>query len=546
MLEHRPTERAPELKPLRITVLDLTTRGPTTRLFSRIMNPNYASIMPQAVAVWCEQLGHRVNYICYTGSEDITGGLADDTDVLFLSAFTRSALSAYAIANLYSRKGAVTVLGGPHARSYPEDAAKYFDYVLGFTDQALIEEVLRERAPRETRRGRMLASQRQLAGVPGVRERWRFIEPTLAKAPAIKLVPMIGSVGCPYTCSFCIDSVVDYQPLGVEQIQEDLRFLMTRYRRPRVAWHDPNFGVRFNETMDAIEATVPPGRVEFVAESSLSLLSEANVKRLARNGFIGILPGIESWYGYDNKSKTKGQQGLEKVHKVADHVNMIQRHVPFVQGNFVMGLDGDAGHEPFELTKKFLDLAPGIYPGFSLFTCYGEAAPLNLELQRAGRVLPTPFHFLDSNRAMNVIPKNYDWKTFYELVVDLARHAFGARGMARRFGANRGVLTSMLNVVRSGSSKRLQYQSDVLKRVATDPLVQRYFSGESTVLPEFYLAKIKSDLGPLWTALPEGAIEHDQNAYLRKSAQGTPVQLKSQSVKFPAPPVPRTIALSDA
>ena len=58
-------------------------------------------------------------------------------------------------------------------------------------------------------------------------------------------------------------------------MQEDLRFLMRTLKRPRVAWHDPNFGVRFNATMDAIEEAVPPGRIDFIAESSLSLLSEA-------------------------------------------------------------------------------------------------------------------------------------------------------------------------------------------------------------------------------------------------------------------------------
>ena len=78
---------------------------------------------------------------------------------------------------------------------------------------------------------------------------------------------------------------------------------------------------------------------------------------------------------------------------------MILRHVPYVQTNFVLGLDSDRGADPFELTKLFIDLTPGAYPAFSLLTAYGQAAPLNLELQRAGRVLPFPFHFLDSNHA---------------------------------------------------------------------------------------------------------------------------------------------------
>jgi hypothetical protein len=89
--------------------------------------------------------------------------------------------------------------------------------------------------------------------LPGVRARWKFIAATLAKAPWIKVVPMLGSLGCPYTCSFCIDSIVPYQQLSFDVVKSDLKFLLTQYKRPRVGWHDPNFGIRFDEYMDAIE-----------------------------------------------------------------------------------------------------------------------------------------------------------------------------------------------------------------------------------------------------------------------------------------------------
>jgi len=168
---------------------------------------------------------------------------------------------------------------------------------------------------------------------------------------------------------------------------------------------------------------VPPGRMRFIAESSLSLLSEPHLQRLQKNGFVALLPGIESWFELGNKSKTGRNVGLEKVRQVADHVNTILRYVPYVQTNFVLGLDSDEGEEPFELTKRFLDLAPGAYPAFSLLTAYGRAAPLNLELQEAGRVLPFPFHLLDGNHAMNVRPKNYGWDEFYQRAVDVTRYA---------------------------------------------------------------------------------------------------------------------------
>jgi len=502
------------MRRLRVTVLDLVAKGPTRTLYARVMMPNIASIMPQVVAVWCEQLGHDVRFVCYTGREDLSRELAGDTDVLIVGAFTRSAHAAYAVSNLFQSRGAITVLGGPHARCYPEDAVKHFDYVLGFTDKALIEDVLKARASQRPV-GVTLAAASQPRDLPGVVERWKFIEPTIAKAPTFSLVPMIGSMGCPYSCSFCIDSVVPYQPLNFEQIGEDLRFLLGKMRRPRVAWHDPNFGVRFDDYMTTIEEAVPAGHIDFVAESSLSLLSEPNLRRLRKNGFKGMLPGIESWYSCGNKTKASGATGLEKVRQVSDHINLVLRHIPYVQANFVLGLDSDEGPEPFELTKQFLDRSPGAFPGFSLFSAFGRAAPLNLELQRDGRVLPFPFHFLNNNGAMNVRPKNYGWPEFYDRLIDLTRHAFSWAMIGRRLRSNRTAIPKWMNVVRGVSSGfgHLRYHSEVRRLLDSDLGVRRFFEGDDTALPDFYGQTIRRDLGWLWELLPKGALVHDQNAY---------------------------------
>ena len=325
-----------------------------------------------------------------------------------------------------------------------------------------------------------LSGARQPAGLPGLRERWPHVAATLRKAPALKIVPMLASLGCPYTCAFCIDSTVEHQPFGPEQMREDLQFLLTKVRRPRVAWHDPNFAVRFDETMDAIEAAVPPGRIDFIAESSLSLLSEARLPRLARNGFQALLPGVESWFSLGNKSRTGKSEGLDKVRQVADHVNMVMRHVPYVQANFVLGLDTDEGDEPFELTKRFVDLAPGVFPGYSLLSAFGRAAPLNLELQRAGRVLPFPHHFLNNNLAMNVRPMNYEWAPFYDRVIDLVTYTFSKRNVARRFAANRGAIPSVMNVVRALSSEgagRRRYYTEVRRLLGRRRVGARVFRG---------------------------------------------------------------------
>src|SRR5437660_1438348 len=232
------------------------------------MHANLASIMPQVVGVWCEAEGHQVTFVCYTGFEDLVAELPADVDLVFIGAFTEAGLLAYALSNLFRSRGAITVLGGPHARCYPDDARRYFDYVLGFTDREVIGDVLADLSQHRPY-GIHLTACQQPRALPSVRDRWQFIEPLLGKVPFVKIVIMLSSLGCPYTCSFCIDSVVPYQPLSTDVLKEDLRFLRTKFRSPIVAWHDPNFGVRFNDTLDSLEDAVPPGSVRFIAESGL-------------------------------------------------------------------------------------------------------------------------------------------------------------------------------------------------------------------------------------------------------------------------------------
>jgi radical SAM superfamily enzyme YgiQ (UPF0313 family) len=283
------------------------------------MHANLASIMPTVVATWCKQEGHDVNMICYTGHEDLSKELPKNVDVVFICAFTQAALLAYALSNYFRETGVVTVLGGPHARCYPDDAKKYFDYVLGFTHKSTIVEVLNNCTPQK-QEGICLSARKQPLELPGVIERWEFIEPTLKKAPFLKMVPMIGSMGCPYTCSFCIDSVVPYQPLDFDTMQKDLRFLLTKFKSPIIVWHDPNFGIRFEENMQAISSAAPAKSFRFIAESSLSILTEQHLKEMQQNGFGAMLPGIESWYELGNKSRTSHMAGEEKLNRISEHV----------------------------------------------------------------------------------------------------------------------------------------------------------------------------------------------------------------------------------
>lgn len=517
------------MKKLKIGIIDLVSKGPTNTLWARIMHANLASIMPQVVATWCEQEGHDATFICYTGLENLEKELPDHVDIVFICSFTQAAFLAYALSNYFRSHGAVTVLGGPHARCYPDDSIKYFDYVLGFTHKSTIKDVLSDCAPHRPN-GIHFSAKSQPVHFPAMKDRWKFIEPTLKKAPFVKFIPMIGSVGCPYTCSFCIDATVPYQQLSFDAMKEDLRFLLTKFKRPMVAWQDPNFGIRFKENMAAIESVAAPGRFQFLAESSLSILTEEHLQIMKQHNFKALLPGIESWYDMGNKSRAANLIAEQKVNQVSEHVNMILKYVPYIQTNFVLGLDCDSGDEPFELTKRFIDLSPGAFPGYSLLTSFGEAAPLNMEYQKDNRVLPFPFHFLNNHLAMNLKPKNYGWVDFYDRIIDLTEYTFSKKAIYRRFMCTADFTSKWMNVMRAISHEgygRIRFYKMIRKHLNEDTMFRAYFEGETSQLPTLYKKIIEKDLGKWMTWLPAEALVHDQNAYLKRGSSASEVKVRA-------------------
>jgi hypothetical protein len=532
---------------MRVGILDLLGKEPPKNAYSRVWRANATSIMPQVVAVWCEQEGHDVSMAYYSGHERIAGALPDDLDLLFISAFSQAALVAYAFSQYFRSKGVVTVLGGPHARSYPEDAQKYFDYVVGLCDKELVRDILQDCSSYPSL-GQHIAAKGQPSDLPGLEERWKFLEPAMEQAKMIRAVPMIGSLGCPYTCSFCVDAVVPYQPLDFETLTTDLRFFLDR-RLPRsfIVWHDPNFGVRFNHYLDAIQQAVPSGSIKFVAESSLSLLGEENVKRLRHSGFVSILPGIESWYDIGEKSRLRKVTGMARVRRVADQLNMVHSYIPYVQGNLIFGLDADEGAEPFELAKRFFDLAPGIYPHLAVLSAFGRNAVSNLEYQRADRVIAVPFHFLDLLQSMNVKPKHYTWTEFYDHVCDVFAYAFSARAMARRFAANENTLIRFEQLFRGLTAEignRVRVHRN-MRQWLDEPDFRAFFEGETHRIPQRFVDIIRQKMGWLWEWLPEGALDYDPNAFL-ESGTGHPLTVLTAPHGTPHSPKLNESALSSS
>jgi hypothetical protein len=116
-----------------------------------------------------------------------------------------------------------------------------------------------------------------------------------------------------------------------------------------------------------------------------------------------------------------------------------------------------------------------------------------------------------------VRPLNYSWDSFYANVEHLAGYIQAPARLAKRFVANRGWPTRLLNLVRTTSSQRAQFQGKMRRLLIEDQDLRAFLDGRSTELPGFYRKRLQRQLGALWEALPDGALMHDPNAYLKRT-----------------------------
>jgi hypothetical protein len=166
-------------------------------------------------------------------------------------------------------------------------------------------------------------------------------------------------------------------------------------------------------------------------------------------------------------------------------------------------------------------MAPGAFPAYSLLSAFGQAAPVNVEYQRANRVLPVPFKFLNAYQDMNVKPKHYSWPDFYHYVLDLS-NSYSWRSIISRYRTIKVMIPRRMNVLRAVSSSgfgRIRYYEEVRQRLDVDRQFRRFFEQETRELPPFYVDRGRKGLGLLWEWLPEGALYHDPNAYLRSETE---------------------------
>jgi radical SAM superfamily enzyme YgiQ (UPF0313 family) len=390
------------------------------------------------------------------------------------------------MAKIYRRAGVRTVIGGPHAKAFPVDCLRFFDLVVRECDPELVADIVGGQYDP----GSIISSDQPFDDVPTVEERMPEIRSSAffwRRQPLwLSAVPMLASMGCPYKCDFCIDWSSTYRPLPTDRLAADLRYLARHLPGRLIVFHDPNFAVKFDQVFETLEAQPPEGRPPYIIESSLTVLRGDRPRRLKETNCAMVAPGVESWTDYSNKAGVGRERGVAKVDHVAAHFAQLAENVPYLQANFMFGLDTDLGDEPIELTKRFMDRAPFAFPTINIPVPFG-GTPLHDELTAGGRILKTmPFSFYYAPYLVTTI-KHYDPITYYEKLTELYAHASSPEMLRRRIATTSHRAIKYVHRART-SSFRADIASfrRIIDMLRSDPKFLAFHEGRSTALPEYY------------------------------------------------------------
>jgi hypothetical protein len=470
-----------------------------TRNVALAMRKMLYSVMPQVVAAWCRRRGHRTHYATYYGQTDPAKLLPKDLQIVFISATTQASGLAYALARYYRILGVRTVLGGPHAKCFPADALRFFDLVVGECDQSLIEDILANRFEPP-----MFVSSRRPKALPGVAERFPDVVTAgfrRGRRIGFNAVAVFSSLGCPYTCEFCTEWNSRYTPLPTDDLAADLRFIQRQDPKALISFHDPNFAVRFDETMDVLEAMRPqPNR--YVMECSLSILRNDRLARLKRTNCLYVAPGVESWFDYGNKSLAQGRQGRIKLDYVVERFRTLYRFVPGLQANFLFGCDQDCGGEPADLTVEFVRRLPFVWPNVNIPTPYG-GTPLFDRYRADGRILTgMPLACYCAPYLVSTL-KHYDPISFYRHLIRIQTAITSWAALFRRVASPASFEVRFAHAVQTLSFREQAAESRaILNLLETDRGFRAFHDGARVAAPEFYQRQFEQRLGRYAELIP--------------------------------------------
>ncbi len=295
-------------------------------------------IMLPILAAWSRRLGWEAE-VSFTDSSHVD--YEKDCDVVGISTYTFLAPVSYQVAERFRERGKIVVIGGAHTKGCAEEAREHADAVFDRCDEQAWHRFLKAVEAKQitpTRgRGTFFPSS-EMFEVPPYLEYKSFYGED-------KIPMLISSVGCPHACDFCVDWNSKYFKRDVDDVIEDVSNVTAEL----FVFCDPNFGVNIVDTSELLRKMIPLKK-QYVMETSIAFLIKDEFLALLRDsGCIGIEIGLESLSTKYQKNVVRGESIMDAA---IQRLRKIKEYIPFVQANFVFGLDDDT-EETFHSVVEF-------------------------------------------------------------------------------------------------------------------------------------------------------------------------------------------------
>jgi radical SAM superfamily enzyme YgiQ (UPF0313 family) len=300
--------------------------------------------------------------------------LAEDADLVAISAMTAAAPRGYEIADHFRARGIPVVMGGMHPSALPEEAAAHCDAVVVGEAENQWPTVFADFAAGRPQQYYRAAERPCLANLPLPRRdllhNERYLVPNLVQTAR----------GCPHACVFCSVTPVfgrRYRFRPVAEVIEEIRSL----RSHSVSFPDDNLVASPGRARELFEAMIPL-KLRWVGQGDLSMArDEELLKLMKRAGCMAMFVGIESLSADSLAAANKRPNiGLDLERAIAT----IHRHGIDLVGSFVFGLDTDSPNL-FRETIAFAERVKLGAAQFSVLTPF-PGAPIYEQLKQEGRI----------------------------------------------------------------------------------------------------------------------------------------------------------------
>ena len=183
-----------------------------------------------------------------------------------------------------------------------------------------------------------------------------------------KFTTMTASIGCPYSCTYCIDKTIKYQSSSNEKIVLEMEECQNKYKIKEIAFLDSTFTIDRKKTIDLCNLIIKKRlKVKWVIRTRVDLVDEEIIDKLVEAGCISIHYGIES----GNQTILNNLNRKITLEQIRTAVTLTEKKGLLTLGFFMIGNKGETS-KTIEDTINFAKEIPLHFAQFNVVLALPE------------------------------------------------------------------------------------------------------------------------------------------------------------------------------